>query len=540
VTTQLDLADIQGNIIRPYGKQGFPKARYIFLHIKTAEAGRRFVELIRPRITTAVRFPSEASYPGDITVERPDVTYNIAFTWYALYTLGLPTSTLRGFPSEFIDGMANRCEILGDEGPNDKRNWDPIWVNSKGDLTVHICVALNAQMNPDGTPKPALEAATAWVSEQCARLNNEVCVLSGHGLDGKGSYQEASTLLQQLPDGTWVPSPKEFFGFTDGFGDPVFQGQFPEDKKNLRAIGMGAIEPDQSWRPLATGEFFLGYPDEAQEIAARPAPFEFSRNGTYMAYRKLHQKVATFHSYISDAATQYAAIMQVPHKHACEILMAKMVGRWPDGTPLVVAPTYADWEAFKARTPKKRRIGHRKRQEDADARLLVDFKFADDPEGLKCPLTSHMRRANPRDMLDPTFKPGEPATWNGSVLNNRRRILRRGLPYGHSDRDHPNDTDEHGIIFMAVCASLFRQFEFVQQQWMQYGLDFNAGNDTDPLIGNHEADAKYVIPAAPDSGKPPFFCTRIPQFVEVRGGDYFFIPSMNALRMIGMGTIDPT
>ena len=98
---------------------------------------------------------------------------------------------------------------------------------------------------------------------------------------------------------------------------------------------------------------------------------------------------------------------------------------------------------------------------------------------------------------------------------------------------------EHGIVLLAHCASLFRQFEFVQQQWMNYGLDFNAGNDSCPIVGNHPPGARFVI-AAPDDTKPPFVASGLPQFVSTRGGDYFFAPSMTALRMIGTGVVDPT
>ena len=111
------------------------------------------------------------------------------------------------------------------------------------------------------------------------------------------------------------------------------------------------------------------------------------------------------------------------------------------------------------------------------------------------------------------------------------------------------DTDEQGVLMLIVCASLFRQFEFVQQQWINYGLDAGAGSDTCPIVGNHSdgapggkhgPKAKFVIPADPASGKPPFIVEGIPQFVETRGGEYFFVPSMTALRMIGMGVVDPT
>jgi hypothetical protein len=49
-----------------------------------------------------------------------------------------------------------------------------------------------------------------------------------------------------------------------------------------------------------------------------------------------------------------------------------------------------------------------------------------------------------------------------------------------------------------------------------------------------------VITTDPATGKRPFICGALPQLVEPRGGDYFFVPSMTALRMIGMGIIDPT
>ena len=155
---------------------------------------------------------------------------------------------------------------------------------------------------------------------------------------------------------------------------------------------------------------------------------------------------------------------------------------------------------------------------------------------------ANTRRANTRDMLDPRIGSADKSELSGSALNKRRRILRRGLPYGTFDKEKGTDEGEHGIIFMAICASVFRQFEFVQQQWMNYGLDFNVGNDTCPVIGKRdpEADTKFVIASDPANSKPPFLCDRVPQFVTTRGGEYFFIPSVSALQMIAIGSVDPT
>ena len=53
---ELDLADIQGGILRAYGRLGFPKARYFFLSVNDGEKGRRLMEALRPHVTTAARW----------------------------------------------------------------------------------------------------------------------------------------------------------------------------------------------------------------------------------------------------------------------------------------------------------------------------------------------------------------------------------------------------------------------------------------------------------------------------------------------------
>jgi deferrochelatase/peroxidase EfeB len=221
-----------------------------------------------------------------------------------------------------------------------------------------------------------------------------------------------------------------------------------------------------------------------------------------------------------------------------------MVGRWRSGVPLAAAPTYRDAQRIEAewadipaiqlkgagRTPQE------SRRLVAYETLLTDFRYAGDEAGAKCPVAAHIRRANPRDALDPLY--GTKGAAPNSALTNRRRIMRRGAPYGDSSTQ--DDASEHGVIFMALCASLFRQFEFVQQQWMHDGSSFNAGNDTDPVVGLRRAGAKFVINALPNGTAPPFICANMPQFVTTRGGEYFFLPSLTALREIAQGSVDPT
>ena len=537
----LNLADIQGNIIRAYGGYGYPIARYFCLHIRNHVAGRAFVDAVRREVTTAERWQRGArDYGGSDAVPRPEVTVNIGFTFRGLLSLGLPTRTLRLLPDEYIDGMAKRADILGDAEASGIPRWDSVWRDSAGadsasdgERAVHIWISLNAQADENGEPLPALEEKTQWIRDLCKTSMGGVELLAGHGPQ-QADFQAAKALMVRR-NGRMVASGKEHFGFSDGIGNPVFTGQYEAPIEAQRVIGRGKLMPDQSWAPLATGEFILGHADESQEIPPAAPPADFVRNGTFMVYRKLHQNTASFHDYIDRVAQSYGKAMGVDREEAAETVRAKMAGRWSDGVPLMAAPTYAEWRAFNDRwAPGDPQVAAER------ARALADFKYADDPDGLRCPITAHIRRVNTRDMLDPAIATGETAKRNGSALNKRRRILRRGLPYGRFNPQANADEDEHGIIFMAVCASIFRQFEFVQQQWVHYGLDFNAGNDTCPIVGNHDTQAKFVIASDPASGKPPFICERLPQFVTTRGGDYFFIPSITALRMIATGIVDPT
>jgi hypothetical protein len=252
-----------------------------------------------------------------------------------------------------------------------------------------------------------------------------------------------------------------------------------------------------------------------------------------------------------EESKSFGAVQGVSVEEARETLHAKMCGRWSDGVPLSVVPSYAEWIAF----------GEKMGFNDPDPMKALenqvaylrspaasDFGYADDMLGYKNPLGSHLRRANTRDYLDPLNKVGiDPETGEQfknknatTALNKRRRILRRGLPYGPRVGEAKSDETEQGVAMLIMCASLSRQFEFVQQQWIQYGLDFHQGNDTCPMLGDHTRHKRHSIMSDPKSGKPPYVMSKLKTFVECRGGDYFFIPSMTALRMMAMGIVDAT
>lgn len=545
----LDLRDIQGNIVRAYGRYGFPHARYFLFHIHEAVAGRRFLAALHPRVTTSERWRHAWEDDHGNLPAPPPVTLNIALTWQGLRVLDLPTETLSQFPREFIDGMAPRKHILTDTGPSGHRHWDPVWrapIEKAPGRDIHVLVTLNAQMQPDGTPVPELEEMTDWLRDLGA--GDGMTLLTGHNKDGSGDYQQGGARLVPRGDGTMMIDAQEHFGFEDGIGNPVFAGQYPPQVEARRVKGRGKIMPDQTWAPLATGEFLIGHVDESQQIPFSTRPPRFMFNGTFLAFRKLHENVGLFHDYVDKQAAIYADVHGVPQEEARLTLKAKMVGRWPNGVPLMAAPTYADMLRFDAewcdipaiRNKSGARTTAEQARLDAWNEQMINFKYRDDQVGVSCPISAHIRRGNMRDMLDPRIASANPRDWTGSALTNRRRILRRGLPYGAFEPDNTDDRTERGVIFIAICANLFRQFEFVLQQWMNYGLDLNAGNDTCPLLGYHQPGSKFMIQADPEGEDTPWVMNELPQFIETRGGEYFFVPSLNTLNMIALGVVDPT
>lgn len=520
MTTSLDLLDIQGNVIRAYGRFGYPVARYVFLNCSQAASARAFVGEVTKKVTTSVNWGD-----GPDEVPRPNWTVNIAFTYQGLKAVELPRDSLMGFSPEFVAGMKARKDILGDDGPSAPHHWDPIWQENRKDRErdVHLFIALNARS------QALLEDSYTWLKQLVAQFNNEIVILGGHRGDDNQllDYQDVCIVFEN-----GKPTAKEHFGYTDGISDPVFEGM-PKDAQNPQ--GRGKQMEDGSWAPLATGEFLLGHIDEAREYPPAPKPVLLARNGTYMVYRKLHENVATFDRYMEEHGKHFPG--------GKELLKAKCVGRWADnGAPLVAAP---DAEA-KAKFDAAFAVANDLERD----RMLSGFTYDNDMSGGKCPFSAHIRRLNPRASLEMvsgdtpgSLKKNAGAFDTPGALSNRRRLLRRGLPYGQV-KDRTRDDGNHGIIIMMVNADINRQYEFVQQQWINYGNDFRAGNDKDIILGNHSLDERFpskaVIQVEPDSDEMPYFLPNIPRFVETRGGDYFFIPSMTALRMIARGVVDPT
>ncbi len=449
----VDRADIQGDILRAYGND-YDCTSYVFISIDDADQGRAWLRKVRPRVRSDERWSGP----------KPKTHLNVAFTYQGLLALGVPQRVADTFSDEFKQGMAARASLLGDVGESEPDQWD----GELGTGAAHVMLTVNGQ-TPDQT-KSELKRLAAEAEAGGARI----------------VHQEDAALLQGA---------REHFGYADGFAQPAIEGVNEE-----RANGGGVPLANGGWRPLALGEFVLGYPDEdsRDDPGRRPsAPDDpLGRNGTYLVWRKLHQRVALFRQVLREAAQLYEDGDE-------QKLRAKVVGRWPNGTPLVSHPDgpLPDFDAT-----------------DPDAN---EFRYAgSDPEGMRCPLGAHIRRSNPRDALG----------WEGR-LSFRHRMIRRGMPYGPPlPEGAEDDKRDRGLVFVCFNASISRQFESVQVQWLNSGNIFGLGLDKDFVLGDPAGTGKMTVP-----GRPPFFLAPQRSFVTTRGGEYLFVPGLTALRAIADG-----
>jgi len=627
MTLTLNRDDIQGNVLLPYSRTRFPIGILLLLHLDRdrhrstgGENTRQFLQELLPEITTAQLFASKrtrgqspkASAP---LADAPALLINVAFTAPGLAAVDVPEATLSGMPVEFLEGMKKRAPLLNDS----VHTWDPIWQQNHADDQIDLAIMLRVNFDPcldeayrqhseqrrhtkDYHPREVFATAR---EQALSRLDDAACrwIETGrncglHLLHWSGGAS-LPTAADQAAASLWLLtesltrtrkqdgalaepgnehdlrySEYEHFGFFDGSADPVFEGQLPPQDQAQAVIGQGRLD-DGTWRPIATGEFLLGYGDEAQEMPAATMPFSFSRNGTFLVIRQLHQNVASFEQAINRQLPAFqrwlGADAQTANAEADrQLLRAKLVGRWEDGTPLVVAPSHGEWQTFRAEY--RRRLDEAAHGDPAARQELLRFKqqFTDfryeslDHDGGRCPITAHIRRSNPRDSGDPRLlDPSDDAARAraGSILVNRRRILRRGMTYGpplasgcrqesSGQADSVaaglsvDDGQERGVLFMALCTGITRQFEFLQQQWLNYGSEFGAGNDVCPISGvlapqQPTQKSKLMIAAPDDSDRPPFVMRPASSPVECRGGDYFFLPSLTALRQIAQGLVDP-
>ena len=498
----VEYKDVQGLVRFGFGKMA--EACYLLLRIKNASAARAW--LSNAPITTAEWDHS------------PTTALQIAFTRPGLEVLGVPQKVIHGFSTEFITGMTgdpSRSRRLGDIGANSPAHWE--WGNDKG---LHAVVMLFAYPGQLEAWRHAIQSefwGAAFHQMECLPTSN---------MDGR-----------------------EAFGFVDGISQPDLDWQQTRKVSHNRdQLTYGNL--------VCLGEFLLGYPNEYQRYTDRPlieagepgseelleatdhpGKKDLGLNGTYVVMRQLSQDVRGFWQFLDKA---------VDSRHLARYQLAEaMVGRTiGDGAPLVPVsgspiPGVGDQGDEAARKQDVR---------------LNQFTYDSDVAGTACPFGAHIRRANPRNADIPGGQQGWLAHLirilgfgNGDlhrdlVASTRfHRLLRRGREYGpnltpeEALQPAPPDDSERGLQFVGVNANIQRQFEFIQNAWIMRTKFDGLTEESDPLLGNREAVPGCPFTnsfSLPQEGRVRRRIMGLPQFTTVRGGAYFFLPSIRAVRYL--------
>jgi Dyp-type peroxidase family len=481
-----EFADIQG-LLR-FGFGHLSRASFLLLKVKDRDAARTWLATVAVTSAESVK-------------TLPARALQVALSSDGMRALGVAQEVIESFAEEFVVGMgqdSSRSRRLGDVGDNDPAGW--AW--GAKDRAPDVLVLLYASTD-------TLPEFEQIVRGECAAGFSEIAVLRTSELDDR-----------------------EPFGFVDGISQPQLdwdRRRPVRDRDELAYTNLSCL-----------GEFVLGYPNEYGCYTDRPLlralgaandlpPAEdtpdrrdLGRNGSYLIMRQLRQDVHEFWRYLDRQAGGDPLLR--------EQLAAAMVGRTLAGAPLV---------------------------DPESGRENNGFTYVGDPRGGRCPLGAHIRRSNPRNADLPPGTKGffsrlvrtlgfdAAALEVDHVASTRfHRLVRRGRKYGPtvaqaSALDASHAADETGLYFICLNGNISRQFEFVQSAWVASAKFDGLVYERDPLLGQRrrEADGRYTdVFSMPQAQGADRRLTGLPPFVTVRGGSYFFLPGLRALRYLATAT----
>lgn len=463
----VDLEDVQG-LLRGYGRS-FTRARHFVVGIGDAPGARAFVGAVADAESGGPVVTSLAARK-----QRPRTCLNVAITWHGLNALGVPAGVLAQFPPAFQQGPAVRAQPdsaqpnrvgLGDVGESAPETWV---MGGPNNPDVHLIVSLYAQGGA------RLEEASKALRAQ----------LAAHRLT-EHSHHDAQALPANEGES------RVHFGYRDGIAQPSIAGFAP---------GPPDMQPE-----MPTGDVLLGcdYENSFGGNYAGDLPGALVDNATYGAFRILYQDVAAFEQLLRDWGQAASADP--------EVIAAKIMGRWRNGAPLVLAP-----DISKPNPPWP--------DDELDAFDYAPGEdhpaFYDDARGLRCPIGAHVRRLNPR---------GAPVMGK----SHSRRLVRRNMPYGPElPPGAPDDGVDRGLVGYFLCGDLEAQWEFIQAAWVNQDLATHGVRGTREPIGGAQpaGGGTFTIPTTDRPGQ--IVLRGLPNLVHTRGSAYCLLPGMGGLRYL--------
>jgi deferrochelatase/peroxidase EfeB len=469
-STPVNLADIQGNILRGYR---YDYARHFALGVGTgagdAGAARAFIGSL---------LPGGESGDGPVVTsaedwgrDKPTECLNLGVTHAGLTALGVPKQALDAFPEAFREGPAARAAAadpdfeesvgLGDVGDSAPEHWA---LGGPEQDEVHLMLSLY-------TREPA-HRDTMSERLRASFAEHKLSEISAHDADA-------------LPDG------RVHFGYPDGIAQP--------------RLGIGNELRDM--QPMVQlGDFLLGagHTNLYRGNYIGDIPAALGDNATYGAFRILEQDVFGF----EELLEKLAAVARMGK----EEVAAKLMGRWrSNGVPLTLSPDTD--EATPPIAPD--------RMNEFDYGPAPDHPtYYDDSRGLRCPVGAHIRRLNPR-------------SGRVMGIPHGRRITRRGMPYGPAmEQGQPRDDEKRGLVGWFICGDLEMQFEFLQRVWVNQDLSTSGLRGTrEPFVGTQpEGGGRFGIRTA--DARDPIDLASMPNLVTTRGSVYCLLPGMGGLKYL--------
>ncbi|MCU0467479.1 MAG: Dyp-type peroxidase [Arcicella sp.] len=281
----------------------------------------------------------------------------------------------------------------------------------------------------------------------------------------------------------------EHFGYVDGISQPLF---FEDEIEKYQADNSIPPNLQSTFNPSAEIDLVL-IKDPFSELS--------TAMGSFLVFRKLEQNVKGFKKAEKELANKLGLTGEDEERAG-----AMLVGRFEDGTPVQISSEPGI----------------------INSAVINNFDYDKTNEGKldesKCPYHAHIRKSNPRS----------------DIGGSKDHIMaRRGIPYG-TRSDNPNDGQIDnkpeggvGLLFMSYQKSIENQFEFIQKLWVNNDTfpNFNPKDKDglDPIIGQGNSRALGAYPTIWGDPKSIKQCS-FDLFVTMKGGGYFFAPSINFLK----------
>ena len=470
------LEDLQGNILRGHGRDF---AAHIFISFSKPDDARAWLGKTARQYCTSAAEQEHTTRAFRIALTDGGIFGHVALSANGYRALGFSEKQMP--------------KPLNPRGRQDREGYSDVFALGQKARQRYLLDPPVHEWEPGF--QAAIHAVVILAADDEASLNREVDTLK-NSLGSAGSVvsiESGTAIFRQLdPHDPKSMANVEHFGYVDGRSQPLFLEDQLEDEKRKGGIN--------TWNPVAPLSLALVRdPLGKNDLSA----------GSFLVFRKLEQNVRGFKKAVKRLADELGV--------EPGLAGAMAMGRFQDGTPVVL------------------------QKDDGRTDIFNDFDYSKDPRGLRCPFQAHTRKTNPR---------GEAVGEGDDTVEEERshRIVRRGIPYGGAltTSSVPEEQPESGVGLYFLCyqSDIWEQFEFIQRRWCNnpYFLEPQRSKDSgydktglDPIIGQ-------AHPTSPGAAQPPknwpdgwgnqitSVDVDLAGFVRMKGGEYFFSPSLSFLR----------